>query len=187
MRRLYLLLTLTTMLLAVPSTALAGGGSRCSGFGTGDTVMLRDNCFSATALFVTPGQRMTIVNEGTIEHTYTAVDGSFDSGVLQPGGTATITAPDQGLVRVYCTLHSSRDGEGMAGLVLVSEVGKARTDAAGAQLTSATGTTAEAPPPPATQTRWLVVGGVAGGALLAVVALGVALRADRRVTAALRD
>lgn len=182
MRRRCLLLAITTMLVVLPTAALAGGGSLCSGFGTDETVAMRDNCFSATALFASPGQKTTIVNEGAMAHSYTAVDGSFDTGVLQPGDTATITAPDQGLVQVYCTLHSSRDGEGMAGVLLVSDDGGAHTDTTAAALISATGTTAEVPAAQTTQIAWTVI----GAALLAVAALAVALRANRRVTTALR-
>lgn len=183
MKQRCLLLALTTVLVVLPTAALAGGGSLCSGFGTDETVTMRDNCFSATALFASPGQKTTIVNEGAMEHSYTALDGSFDTGILQPGDTATVTAPDQGLVRVYCTIHSSRDGEGMAGVLLVSDDGGARTDATVAALASATRATAEVPAPQTTQRAWPVV----GAALLAVAALAVALRANRRVTTALHN
>lgn len=182
MRRLYLLIGLTAMLVMAPVVALAGGGgSLCSGFGSGDTVVMRDNCFSATALFATPGQELTIVNEGEMEHSYTAVDGSFDTEVMKPGRTSTITAPDTGLVRVYCTVHSSRDGEGMAGVLFLDGDGTAGSQTSDAELASAT--TTAAPDSSTTDAVWPMAGAV----VLAAAALAIALHANRRVATVLRD
>jgi hypothetical protein len=83
-------------------------------------VTMLDHCFSSTAQFVPAGQSPRVVNEGEWAHTYTAVDGSFDTGRLAPGEAADLTI-EPGIHRVYCTLHASLDapGRGMTGLVLV--------------------------------------------------------------------
>lgn len=169
---------LSTVLVMVPVVAVAGGGgSMCAGFARGGTIDMRDNCFSATALFASPGQQITVHNDGGMEHSYTAVDGTFDTGILVPGESTTITSPDDGLVRVYCTVHSSRDGEGMAGVLIVDEA-----DIGDAQLTSTTAAT-----PSVTANVRSAVWPAAAAAVLGSAALAVGLRANRRLTVASRD
>jgi hypothetical protein len=84
-------------------------------------VVLRDNCFDKVAFSVQPGADLLVVNEGGQSHSYTAVDGSFNTGLLKPGQTAHITLGSAGIVQVYCTLHGTASGEGMAGVVLVGD------------------------------------------------------------------
>jgi hypothetical protein len=113
---------LTLALVLVPSTALAGGGGHggpCASFAEGDTVLLQDFCFDGVAHFAETGT-LTIRNAGGMPHDYTDVDGAFGTGVLQPGETAIIDV-EPGTYRVYCTLHASRDGHGMAGGLAVGE------------------------------------------------------------------
>lgn len=121
MRRLTVLLA--AVLVLVPSSAWAGGGGGglCSAYAEGDEVELRDSCMEATAQFVPEGGRLTVRNTGAVPHTYTAVDGGFDTGVLEPGESAEIDVPATGIHRVYCTLHSGGDGRGMDGLLIVGE------------------------------------------------------------------
>lgn len=111
------------VLIVLPAGAAAGGGGgglgACAGFASGDTVTMRDNCFEGTAHFA-GGDTITILNEGQMDHTYTAVDGAFDTGALRSGETADIDA-EPGIHRVYCTLHSTPDGEGMAGVLIVGD------------------------------------------------------------------
>jgi hypothetical protein len=60
-------------------------------------------------------------NDGELPHTYTAVDGSFDTGLLQPGQSAEIRVGDAGVFGAYCTLHGSSAGGGMAGALVVGD------------------------------------------------------------------
>lgn len=114
-------LLLTTLaliiLLAVPALAGGGGHASCSGFSEGTEVTLLDSCFEPAAL-ISDGAAVTVRNQGAMPHTYTAVDGSFDSGLLQPGESATIE-PAAGLHRVICDLHADVDGAGMSGVLAV--------------------------------------------------------------------
>lgn len=131
-----------------------GGGGACAGFGGSasgaETVVLRDLCIDPVGLSVGSGATITVRNDGELPHTFTAVDGSFDTGVLQPGDEAEVTVPDAAsAVPVYCTLHASAEGDGMAGLVAVD-----------------TGTAAAAQAAAGTSTPWLAAaGGLAAGAL----------------------
>lgn len=137
MRRLITSLPLALLavaLLAGPATAGGGGhgDAVCDGFGAGDTVVMRDSCFEGIG-HVAPSGTFTVTNEGQLPHTLTAVDGGFDTGVLQPGETATIELDGAGSFPVYCTLHGTATGSGMAGLVTV-EAATADTGTAAANV-----------------------------------------------------
>lgn len=121
MRRL---LIVVVALLVVPGSASAGGGggmSLCPGFATGSEVSMLDSCFDGTAHFAPAGETITIVNDGMLPHTFTAVDGSFDTGELQGGESYEITVDEPGIIEVFCTLHGTTAGEGMAGVLVVGE------------------------------------------------------------------
>lgn len=82
---------------------------------------MRDSCFSGIAHFAPADMTITISNDGELPHTFTAVDGSFNTGQLQPGETFELTVADPGIVRVFCSLHGTAEGDGMAGVLLVGE------------------------------------------------------------------
>lgn len=122
MRRFLLALV---ALLMIPGVALAGGAgvdtSGCPGYSEGTTVTMLDSCFSGVAHFAPSDSTITVRNEGGLPHTLTAVDGSFDTGDVAPGGTAELTFEEAGIYRVFCALHGTAAGEGMAGVVVVGE------------------------------------------------------------------
>ncbi|MGH3650536.1 MAG: cupredoxin domain-containing protein [Acidimicrobiia bacterium] len=122
MRRVLLAVTI---LLVVPGVAYAGGGgvdtSGCSGYSEGTIVSMRDSCFAGTAHFTPSDSTITVSNDGALPHTFTAVDGSFDTGQVAPGASAQLTFDQPGIYRVFCSLHGTASGEGMAGVVLVGE------------------------------------------------------------------
>ncbi len=122
MRRIVPLLILAAF-WAVPGAALAGGGGGrlCRGFGDGPLVLMLDNCFDAVAHFAPTGLDVEIANDGFQPHTFTAVDGSFDTGLVEPGATATLAFEAPGVFRVWCTLHGTAAGDGMAGVLVVGE------------------------------------------------------------------
>ncbi|MGH8923124.1 MAG: cupredoxin domain-containing protein, partial [Acidimicrobiia bacterium] len=122
MRRVFLLIAILVM---VPSVARAGGGggsiSLCPAYSAGTTISVLDSCFNGIAHSAPLGQTLTVSNDGQLPHTLTAVDGSFDTGQLQPGQTAALAFEEAGIYKVFCTLHGSVDGSGMAGLLIVGE------------------------------------------------------------------
>jgi hypothetical protein len=123
MRIFRALLVGASLLAAVPAVALAGGGggSPCAGFAAGGTVIMRDSCFEGVAHFVRPDSTLVVYNEGSAQHSLTAVDGSFDTGLLEPGASAEIEVGPEGIVQLYCTLHGTAQGQGMAGVLIVGE------------------------------------------------------------------
>jgi plastocyanin len=115
---------LIAVLVMIPGVAWAGGGggtSVCPAYASGTTVSMLDSCFNGIAHTAPVGQTLTVSNLGELPHTLTAVDGSFDTGQLQPGETASLSFDQAGIYKVYCALHGSVDGSGMAGLLIVGE------------------------------------------------------------------
>ena len=124
MRRLRPALLITVFALLAATPALAGGGgniSACAGFATSATVIMRDSCFEGIAHFAEAGATIEIRNEGEIPHSFTAVDGSFDTGSLEAGRSAKVELNEAGIYQVYCILHGTAAGQGMAGVLLVGE------------------------------------------------------------------
>lgn len=113
------------LLMVIPTAASAGGGGHgsglCAGFTSGTEVGMLDSCFQGTAHFAPVGEAITVVNYGELPHTFTAVDGSFDTGTLDSGETAEITVNEAGILQVYCSLHGTTDGGGMAGVLIAGE------------------------------------------------------------------
>lgn len=119
-----LLLAGLIMVLA-PGVAYAGGGgvdtSACAGYSEGSTLSMQDSCFAGTAHFAPSGASISIENVGALPHNLTAVDGSFQTGNVEPGGTAGLTVDEPGIYQFFCTLHGTAEGEGMAGVLVVGE------------------------------------------------------------------
>lgn len=103
--------------------AIAGGGaggSACDGFDDGSTVLMLDSCFAGTAHFAPAGTSVLVENQGKFPHTFTAVDGSFDSGQVGAGSSVEL-AIEPGIYRVFCSLHGTAKGQGMAGVLIVGK------------------------------------------------------------------
>lgn len=122
MRRL---LVTIAILMLVPGVAYAGGGhvdaTGCAGYSEGTEVGMLDSCFAGTAHFAPDDTTITVSNDGALPHTLTAVDGSFDTGLLESGESAELSFEEPGIYRVFCELHGTAAGEGMAGVVVVGE------------------------------------------------------------------
>jgi plastocyanin len=125
------------LLAGRPALAGGGGGGPCAGFAAGTTLTMMDSCFSGVAHFVQAGAALTVRNAGHAPHTFTAVDGSFDTGVLQPGETAKVQLGKAGIVEVYCKLHGDPGGMGMAGVLVVGEAATAARASGTTTLTAA--------------------------------------------------
>lgn len=103
------------------ASAGGGGGAICDGFASGSELVMRDSCFEGSAHFVDAGSTLTVRNDGEVEHDLTAVDGSLETDLLEPGEEATVEGPDSGALRIYCTLHGTKDGSGMAGVLIAGQ------------------------------------------------------------------
>lgn len=77
---------------------------------TAGSVQMVDFAFSPTQTTVTAGGSVAFVNAGVAAHTSTARDGSFDSGVVQTGGSYRAKFPTPGTFLFYCTIHPQMTG-----------------------------------------------------------------------------
>jgi plastocyanin len=82
---------------------------------------MEDSVFAPDAVDVPVGTTLRFVNVGNLPHTATARDGSFDSGLVQPGGTFSHMFATAGTFPIRCTLHPEmvgtvtvRDADGSA-------------------------------------------------------------------------
>jgi plastocyanin len=73
-------------------------------------VTIANFAFSPSNTTVSSGSAVTWTNNDTVSHTVTADNGSFDSGVLQPGATFTHTFTQAGSVPYHCSIHPSMHG-----------------------------------------------------------------------------
>jgi len=76
-----------------------------AGAGESPVVNVVDTGFEPADIVVHRGDTVRWEFGGVLPHTVTADDGSFDSGIQQPGGTFTFTFDTLGTFTYTCTLH----------------------------------------------------------------------------------
>lgn len=137
-RSILVLLTTIAVVLAGAGWAMAGGGGGmpCRAFDEGHSLLMRDHCFEGVGHVVAAGRTITVTNAGASPHTITAVDGTFDSGYVDPGESYELTLDQAGTVPIYCTLHGTAEGGGMAGLLVVRAADLTGAEPAAAAVTS---------------------------------------------------
>lgn len=102
MRHLFFIVPLLWILsLAVPVVRPATVAAQ----GEEVAVSIADFAFDPPSLEVTVGTTVTWTNNDTVPHTVTAGDGTFDSGVIDPGGTFSFTFAEKGSFAYSCTIH----------------------------------------------------------------------------------
>ena len=68
-------------------------------------VVMKGIAFQPAQLTVHVGETVEWKNEDIVAHTVTANDGSFDSGLIQPGGTWKMTVQKSGTIDYHCRPH----------------------------------------------------------------------------------
>ena len=101
--------------------AIAAFGARPAAAQSGVTVSVGDFFFDSPSLEIAPGTTVTFVNVGAAPHTATGDNGEFDTGTIQPGGSATITFTNAGTFAYHCAIHPAR----MTGSIVVTGGGGA--------------------------------------------------------------
>ena len=71
----------------------------------GAQVVMKAMSFQPAALNVRAGETVVFRNEDIFAHTVTADDGSFDSGLIQPGESWKITMPKTASLAYHCRPH----------------------------------------------------------------------------------
>jgi plastocyanin len=83
-------------------------------------VKVVDFSFSPASLTVHAGDTVVWTNHGSVAHTVTADNGSFNSGSLSPGQSFSHTFPSAGTVAYHCQFHGAAGGVGMSGRITVN-------------------------------------------------------------------
>jgi plastocyanin len=86
------------------SRAIAAGGAASA------NVAIVDRAYQPAGLTVGLGQTVTWRNESLDKHTVTSVDGLFNSGVIDTGGSYSITFTKAGTFDYKCTIHPTMHG-----------------------------------------------------------------------------
>lgn len=91
---------------------IAGSATTSSAAAKTLTVHIKDYAYAPKDLSVKAGDKVTFVNDDSVEHTATASDKSFDTGKIEPGASKTITvkAGATGSVAYICTIHQYMKG-----------------------------------------------------------------------------
>ena len=118
MKRLLLLVALLVLALVVfvPAAVAQDGGVQAVPVQNARSVEIGDNFFDPPNASVEPGSTITWTNKGDEPHTVTADDGSFDSGVLNPGDSYTVAFGGQGTVTYHCEIHPEMRGSVTVGV-----------------------------------------------------------------------
>ena len=102
---------------ACSSSTSGPGASSASGGAQGpavpaNTIVIKNFAFSPTTLTVKPGTKVTVTNQDSTTHTVTAQpQPTFDTGNIDPGKTATFTAPTEpGSYAYICSIHTFMKG-----------------------------------------------------------------------------
>jgi plastocyanin len=94
-------------LRAATGTSEAGAGSTVK-----RTVTIERFAYTPLPLRVEPGTKIVFDNEdGSITHTATAKNGSFDTGDIKVGTTKSIVLRKPGVYKYYCKIHPFMHGK----------------------------------------------------------------------------
>jgi plastocyanin len=99
----------STATTSASSTTEGGGGTDSPPPGGDAAVTIANFAFEVPDT-VAVGTTVVVTNTDGATHTFTAEDGSFDSGRLGPDETATVTFDAAGTVDVFCQIHPSMTG-----------------------------------------------------------------------------
>ena len=104
---------LALCLLAPVGSAFAQGADA--------TVDMSSFSFKPAEVHILPGQTVLWTNSDPVQHTVTADDGSFDSGLVDAGTTFSMSFDAPGAYQYYCQPHGGPGGVGMSGVVVVDD------------------------------------------------------------------
>jgi plastocyanin len=94
------------ILLTIAALAFATAGA----FAADHAVEIKGFKFNPATVEVAVGDTVTFTNADSAPHTGTALDGSFDTGTLAGGKSATVTIGAAGEIDFKCNFHASMRG-----------------------------------------------------------------------------
>lgn len=101
-------LALVTLLTACNGDD-AGSTATTGAAGSELDITVADFAFSGAAT-ASVGDTVTVTNEDSVGHTWTAVDGEFNSGTLAQGESFDYTFEEAGEFDFFCSIHPTMEG-----------------------------------------------------------------------------
>ena len=95
-----------TRVVAGPSTSAAAAGATPAT----NTIVIENFTFAPRTLTVTKGTSITVRNTDGVTHTFSATDGSFDTGDIRSGASKVVTLTTAGTFAYRCSIHPSMTG-----------------------------------------------------------------------------
>ena len=106
-------LRLGAALVALPLSATV---ARAAADKTVYTVVIKEFSFNPSVLAIKAGDSVTFVNEDSVRHTATDLNGAFDTGLLSKGQEgSTVTFDSAGEFGYFCIPHP-----GMRGMITIT-------------------------------------------------------------------
>ncbi|MEO1702462.1 MAG: cupredoxin family copper-binding protein [Pseudomonadota bacterium] len=102
------MLTKRVFIAAIAAVALSSTHAMAAGHAK--QVRIAGFAFGPAELTVSVGDTITFLNGDGAPHTATATDGSFDTGRLNSGDSATVTITSAGTYEYVCSFHPSMKG-----------------------------------------------------------------------------
>jgi plastocyanin len=118
-RWLHVTAPLALVLALLSLVSIGFGGQQASAQGT-QAVTIAGFAFSPAALTIEAGTTVTWTNQDSATHTATADDGSFDTGDIAQGASASVTFDTPGTFTYHCSIHPN-----MVASITVTEAGGA--------------------------------------------------------------
>ena len=101
--------TTVASVTTLPGVTTAGPATTASASTASADVTIKGFAFATKP--VKAGAKVTVKNEDSATHTFTADDGSFNTDKIDGGKSKDFTAPSQaGDYKVHCEIHSSMTG-----------------------------------------------------------------------------
>ena len=91
------------------TTATTGTTGETAGGGGGTSITIADFAFDPNTITVSGPTEVTITNDDSAPHTFTADDDSFDVQIA-PGATETVTVDVSQTTGFHCTIHPEMTG-----------------------------------------------------------------------------
>ncbi len=73
-------------------------------------ISISNFAFSPSGVSIPVGSTVTVTNNDTVTHTWTATGGAFNSGPLAPGSSFSFTFTQPGTYGYLCTIHTFMTG-----------------------------------------------------------------------------
>ena len=100
---------LAAMIAVALALAIAPGPDRAIAQDAA-SVDIVDFTFGPNSITITAGGTVTWTNSDSAPHTATGDGGSFDTGTIDPGGSASITFDTPGTYSYFCSIHPDMTG-----------------------------------------------------------------------------